>query len=95
MSLYNVVKPCVVAGRHYVRPTVIDIDDDVAAQVEEGCLVPVRAGGLPNILDGIVKTVEDFAGGLTDLVEPIPVELPDEPPADPKPRRPRGRRSED
>lgn len=93
MSLYNVVKPCVVAGRHYVRPTVIDIDDDVAAQVEDGCLVPVR--GLPHVIDNILKTVEEFAGELTDLVEPIPVELPDEPPADPTPpRRPRGRRSE-
>lgn len=44
MGQYNVVQPCVVAGRHYARPTAqpIAIDDDAAAPlVEAGKLEPV------------------------------------------------------
>lgn len=48
MGLYNVVKPCVVAKRHHVRPTTtapIEVEDEVAAPlIESGCLEPYRPG---------------------------------------------------
>lgn len=46
MGLYNVVTPCFVAGRHYVRPTSqpIQVDDTEAAKlVEAGSLTPYGA----------------------------------------------------
>lgn len=47
MGLYNVIQPCVVEGRHYVRPITqpIEVDDDEAAElVESGCLTPYQPG---------------------------------------------------
>lgn len=47
MGYFNVVQPCVVAGKHYVRPTVqpIEVDDTVAAPlVESGHLEPYAPG---------------------------------------------------
>ncbi|MGQ9348944.1 hypothetical protein [Mycolicibacterium gilvum] len=101
MGQYVIVEPCVVAGRHYVRPTVEDFDDDAAAPlVKSGSLKPYRAEGesrrevvpAPNPYEGI----GDVAAELTDYAEAAQKAVPsdDEPPTDPPPpRRSRGKRS--
>lgn len=87
MSLYNVVKPCVVGNLHYVRPTVIDVDESVAAQVEDGCLEPVRAQAELNWpTDAEVQESSAADAEITQVLEQVPISTA-------KPRR--GRRSGD
>jgi hypothetical protein len=71
MGFYNVVKPCVVARRHHVRPTTqpIEVDDDTAAPlVESGCLEPYRPGGSEAVYE---RTEQDrqMGEGLAQLAE--------------------------
>lgn len=74
MGLFNVVAPCVVEGKHYVRPTVLEFDDGVAeGYVESGVLTPYRAGF------GWTETLtvpQDWRPDSSVSVRPEPVDEP-------------------
>ena len=73
MGYYNVVRPSVVAGKHYIRPTVepIELADDAAAEsVAVGDLAPYLAPA------GGVHDVPGTTGDALDGVEVAVVETP-------------------
>lgn len=101
MSLYNVVRPCVVAGRHHVRPaTAIEIDDDVAAPlVEAGDLEPFGSTPAESgaVLAGIKRTLADLGGEFAEAGQVAADEFTAgiaEPEVEKPAPRPRGRRKD-
>ena len=90
MTYYNVIQPCVIAGKHYVRPTVqpIEVDDDVAA--------PLLADGAVTRYLTSEAPVEKFEPGTFLGVADPGEREDDEPPTDPPPaRKSRGKRTGD
>jgi hypothetical protein len=108
MGYYNVVQPCVVGGRHYIRPAAqpIEADDAEAAPlVESGSLTPYQPGLDKRLADAGHKAGEDFSAAFIDHEgaaigdrgqDPLPTGdfAPAESESE-KPRRSRARRAED
>lgn len=98
MPYFNVVRPGVVAGKHYLRPTSqpIGLDDDVAASVEDGVLEPYPSlqPSIPSgttAADAAQKHMQELgraAGQLgRESGDRLADSFDDEPPTEPSPAR--------
>jgi len=94
MGFYNVVKPCVVAKRHHVRPTAapIEVDDVTAAPlVESGCMEAYPRQVVSDEQAAAAEAGVEVANRIIESLSEAADPADDEQPTDP-PRRPRGGR---